>query len=93
VIQSFRCKDTEKIFLGEFTGKFPPDLLRPALRKITMLNAAERLDDLRSPPGNRLEPLKGDRRGRYSMRINKQFRLCFIWRGKDAYEVEIVDCH
>jgi proteic killer suppression protein len=58
-----------------------------------MLYAADRLDDLRSPPGNRLEPLKGDRRGRYSIRINEQFRLCFIWRGKDAYEVEIVDYH
>jgi proteic killer suppression protein len=93
VIQSFRCKDTEKVFLREFTGKFPPDLLRPALRKLTLLHAADRLDDLRSPPGNRLEPLRGDRRGRYSIRINEQFRLCFIWRGKDAYEVEMVDYH
>ncbi len=93
MIQSFRCKDTEKVFLREFTENFPPDLYRPALRKLTMLHAADRLDDLRSPPGNRLEPLKGDRQGRYSIRINEQFRLCFIWRGNDAYEVEIVDYH
>jgi len=93
VIQSFRCKDTEKLFLREFTKKFPTALHRPALRKLTMLNAAHRLDDLRSPPGNRLEPLKGNRQGQYSIRINEQFRLCFVWRGNDAYEVEIVDYH
>ena len=64
-----------------------------ALRKLWMLDAAERLEDLSLPPGNRLEALKGDRVGQHSIRINEQFRICFVWQGNDAYEVEILDYH
>jgi toxin HigB-1 len=71
----------------------PVNLQRSALRKLWLLDAAETLDDLRSPPGNRLESLKGDREGQYSIRINDQFRICFVWQENNAYEVEIVDYH
>jgi proteic killer suppression protein len=69
------------------------DLHRLALRKLLLLHAAESLDDLRSPPGNRLEALKGDRQGHHSIRINNQFRICFIWKEDGVHEVEIVDYH
>jgi toxin HigB-1 len=91
VIKSFRDKDTEKVFLREFTRKFDVKLRRIALRKLTILDAAEVLDDLRIPPENRLEKLSGDRSGQYSMRINDQWRICFRWRDGDAYDVEVVD--
>jgi toxin HigB-1 len=71
----------------------PAALRRAAQRKLTMLHAATRVEDLRSPPGNRLERLRGDREGQYSIRINEQFRVCFEWRDGDAYQVEIVDYH
>lgn len=71
----------------------PHDIQRRALAKLEILNAAERLDDLRIPPSNRLEKLTGDREGQYSIRINDQWRICFAWQGGDAHEVEIVDYH
>ena len=93
MIKSFKCRETERLFNRETCRKIPADLQRVALRKLWMLDAAESLEDLRSPPGNRLEALKGDREGQHSIRINAQFRICFVWQGNDAYEVEIVDYH
>jgi proteic killer suppression protein len=92
MIKSFRCKQTERLFNDESTGKFS-SISKVARRKLEMLNAAMSLDDLRSPPGNRLEVLKGDRLGQYSIRINEQWRICFIWSDGHAYSVEIVDYH
>ena len=93
MIKSFRDKETEKVFLRQFSRRLPPDLQRVAQRKLAMLDAAERLDDLRVPPGNRLEKLSGDRAGQYSIRISDRWRVCFEWIEGDAYEVEIVDYH
>jgi len=93
VIKSFKCKETEKIFGRFYSKKFPTDIQRAALRKLRMLNRAEDLNDLRVPPGNRLEALKGKRKGQYSIRINDQWRICFLWREKDSFDVEITDYH
>jgi proteic killer suppression protein len=93
VIRSFADRDTERLFARTPGRRFPADLHRVMLRKLVQLEAAERLDDLRIPPGNRLESLKGDRRGQYSIRVNDQWRVCFRWRDGHAYGVEIVDCH
>ena len=93
MIQSFRCQQTEKLFLRQVSSKFPANILRTAQRKLAILDAAESLDDLRIPPGNRLEKLKGDREGQYSIRINKQYRLCFNWDQGNAFDVEIIDYH
>lgn len=93
MIRSFGDKDTEGLFDGEPSRRLPPDIQRPARRKLKMLDAATSLLDLRSPWGNRLEPLKGDRAGQYSVRINERWRLCFRWDGRDAHEAEIVDYH
>jgi len=93
VIRSFRDKDTERAFNRLPARRLPSDLTRAARRKLLILNAAEKLLDLRIPPGNRLEKLSGDRRGQYSIRINERWRICFRWRGGDAYDVEIVDYH
>ena len=93
MIRSFKCKETEKIFNRYYSKKFPNDMQRVALRKLRMLNRAQALQDLRVPPGNRLEELKGNRKGQYSIRINDQWRICFRWSEGDAYEVEIVDYH
>ena len=93
MIKSFRDKETEKVFLRQFSRRFPKDLHRVVWRKLAILDAAERLEDLRIPPGNRLEKLKVDREGQYSIRINAQWRICFRRRGGDAYEIEIVDYH
>lgn len=93
MIQDFRCKETEKIWKGKSARRFPADIQRGALRKLTQLSAAGGLDDLRVPPGNRLEALKGDLAGRYSIRINDQWRICFVWKDGHAHEVEIVDYH
>jgi proteic killer suppression protein len=93
VIQSFRSRETEKIWKGTPSRKLPPDIQRAALRKLMILNQAENLNDLRVPPANRLEALKGDRSGRHSIRINDQWRICFLWQNGEAHEVEIVDYH
>jgi proteic killer suppression protein len=91
MIKSFRGRDTERLWKGQAVRKFQA-VRKVAYRKLDMLNAALRLDDLRSPPGNRLEALKGDRQGQHSIRINDQWRICFIWND-GAENVEIVDYH
>ena len=93
MIRSFRDKNTEQLFSRRFSRRFPSNLHRIARRKLAILDAAERLEDLRIPPGNRLKKLSGDREGQYSIRINYQWRVCFRWRGGDAYDVEIADYH
>jgi proteic killer suppression protein len=93
VIESFASKETEKIFLGKISGKFPVDIQRTARRKLLYLEDAEDLQDLQAPPGNRLEKLKGARAGQYSIRINDQWRICFEWVEDKARNVEIVDYH
>ncbi len=93
MIISFRCKETEKIFHGKFSRKLPQNIQRIAARKLEQLNAATILETLRVPPGNRLEALSRDRKGQYSIRINDQWRLCFVWRDGNALDVEIVDYH
>jgi proteic killer suppression protein len=93
VITSFADRDTERLFRREPVRRFPADLRRVMLRKLVAVDAAEALDDLRVPAGNRLEKLKRDRAGQYSIRINDQWRICFRWTGTDAADVEIVDYH
>jgi toxin HigB-1 len=93
VIRTFASKETEKIFHRQPVQKLPPNLRRVAQRKLLLLDAAEQLDDLLVPPGNRLEKLAGDRKGQHSIRINDQWRICFRWSEGDAYDVEIVDYH
>ena len=93
MIRSFRDRHAERVFAREPLRRWPAPLQRAALRKLLILDAAETLDDLRIPPGNRLEKLAGDRAGQHSIRINDQWRLCFRWREGDAYDVEIVDYH
>ena len=93
MIGSFADKETEKIFGRAFSRKLPADIQRIARRKLEILDAAENLNDLRIPPANRLEKLSGDREGQHSIRINDQWRICFVWRERDAYEVKIVDYH
>jgi len=93
MIKSFRDKETEKIFDRQFSGKLPQDIQRVARKKLVILDAAPKLNDLRIPPGNQLEALKGDRQGQHSIRINDQWRICFIWSDGDAYDVEIADYH
>jgi proteic killer suppression protein len=93
VIRSFRDRETEKVFERERSRRLPPDVQRRAHRKMLLLDAAEVLDDLRVPPGNRLERLSGDRSGQYSIRVNDKWRICFRWERGDAYDVEITDYH
>jgi toxin HigB-1 len=93
MIKSFKCKETEKIFNRNYSRKFSKDINELSLRKLRMINRALLINDLQVPPGNRLEKLKGDRAGQYSIRINDQFRICFNWSGQDAFNVEIVDYH
>lgn len=93
MIKSFKSTEAEKLFNREFSRKLPHDLQKTAVRKLWMLDAAESLNDLRLPPSNHLEPLKGDRKGQYSIRINEQWRICFAWSESDAHGVEIVDYH
>lgn len=93
MISSFKCKETQKLFHGQFSRKLPQDIQRIAARKLEQLHAATVLDTLRIPPGNRLEALSHDRQGQHSIRINSQWRLCFIWRDSNAFDVEIVDYH
>lgn len=101
MIRSFRDTETEKIFLNLVSRKFPADIQRTALRKLLYLNAAVSLHSLSVPPGNRLELLKGSRLGQYSIRVNNQWRICFVWQDAEpdrdipygVYNVEIVDYH
>ena len=92
MIRSFKCRETQALFEGRTTTRFT-NIRSVAERKLAMLHRAHRLDDLRAPPNNRLEALKGDRRDRHSIRINDQWRICFRFDGQDAFEVEIVDYH
>jgi len=93
VIRNFKDKETQKIFERQRSRKLPSEIQQVALRKLRMLNRAETLQDLRVPPGNRLERLTGNREGQYSIRINNQWRICFKWEEGDAIDVEIVDYH
>ena len=92
MIRSFRSKETEQLHARQRVKRFR-GIVRVAQRKLAQLEAAAELRDLSSPPGNRLEALRGDRKGQHSIRINDQWRICFVWRDGDAYDVEIVDYH
>jgi toxin HigB-1 len=93
VIRSFADREAETVWVGTSSRRLPADIQNVARRKLRMLNNASTLDDLRIPPANRLEALKGDRKGQYSIRINDQWRICFRWHEGDAHDVEIVDYH
>jgi proteic killer suppression protein len=93
VIRGFKDKEAERVWHGQRSRRLPHDIQAPARRKLRMLNNAQSTEDLRIPPANRLEALKGNRRGQYSIRVNDQWRVCFIWRDGDAHDVEIVDYH
>jgi toxin HigB-1 len=94
VIVSFKCSETRRIFEGFVSLHFPPDIQRVALRKLQMLGAAVSINDLRVPPKNCLKKLDGDRKGQYSIRINDQWRICFVLQGQGSFsDVEIVDYH
>lgn len=93
VIRTFKDKETQKIFDRQRSRKLPSNIQQVALRKLRMLNRAETIQDLRVPPANRLERLKGDREGQYSIRVNDRWRVCFDWKDGDALNVELVDYH
>ena len=93
MIRSFRDKQTEDAFNGLLRKGFPPDLIRIVRRKLRYLDAAAVLGDLRAPPGNRLEALRGDRAGQHSIRVNDQFRICFVWTNQGPSDVEFTDYH
>ena len=93
MIRSFKCRDTQKVFNYEQTLRWSEPVRNAALRRLYALEAATNLLDLRSPPSNRLEKLRGDRAGQYSIRINEQWRICFVWSQAGARDVEIVDYH
>lgn len=93
MIISFKCEETEKIYNRNFSRKFPHNIQRTAMRKLWMLHAAINVNDLRVPPANHLELLKGNKKGKYSIRVNDQWRICFCWAGGNAAEVEIIDYH
>lgn len=93
MIKSFRSKETELVYNEQFSRKLPKEIQQRALRKLQVLNAAGDLKDLKVPPANQLEALKGDRLGKWSIRINQQWRLCFRWEAGHAHDVEIVDYH
>lgn len=93
MIQSFADKPTETLWLGHRPPKLPPSIHKVALRKLTQLEASSSLGELRFPPGNHLEALKGNRAGQHSIRVNDQYRVCFRWDGQNAHEVEITDYH
>jgi proteic killer suppression protein len=93
MIKSFRDKDTEQLFARRVLRRFPSALRRAAWKRLAILDAAERLADLRIPPGNRLEKLSGDRADQHSIRINDQWRICFRWADGNAYDVEVTDYH
>lgn len=93
MIQSFADRRTEQIFRRHRIKGVSDDIQRMALRKILQIDAAEKIENLTIPPGNQLEKLKGDRKGQYSIRVNRQFRICFVWRDGEAHDVEFVDYH
>ena len=93
MIRSFADRDAEALFQGRFAKKLPHDIQRPAQRKLRLIHQAEELRDLAAPPGNRLEALRGNRKGQHSIRINDQWRICFVWKNGGAENVEIVDYH
>jgi proteic killer suppression protein len=93
VIKTFKDAETQRIYQRERSRKLPSDIQHVALRKLRMINNAININDLRVPPANRLEKLSGDREGQYSIRINDQWRICFIWKNGDALNVEITDYH
>jgi proteic killer suppression protein len=93
MIESFKCRETEKIFHRQFSKKRPHDIQKIAFRKLRMLNRSSAVQDLRVPPANKLEALSGNRKGQHSIRINNQWRICFKWQNGNAYDVEIVDYH
>lgn len=93
MIRSFACRETEKIWDGLRSRAFPSDMQDRALRKLRMIDAAQNVNDLRVPPSNHLEALKGKRKGQMSIRVNDQWRICFIWQDNEAHDVEIVDYH
>jgi proteic killer suppression protein len=93
VIRGFRDRETESVWKGDVSRRLPQDIQPVARRKLRMLNNARTLNDLRVPPANRLEALHGKRKGQHSIRINDQWRICFVWKDGDAHDVEIVDYH
>ncbi len=93
MIASFRDKETERLWQSGKSRRFPADLARRAFKKLAILNAAVALDNLKVPPGNQLEALRGDRTGQHNIRVNDRYRVCFVWRDRNAFEVEIVDYH
>ena len=93
MIESFRSREAEAIYRREYSRRLPNDIQKTAFRKLRMLNRSSTVEDLRVPPGNRLEALSGNRKGQHSIRINDQWRICFVWRNGGAHDVEIVDYH
>ena len=93
MIESFKCRETEKIFNRQFSKRLPTSIQKIAFRKLRMLNRSYTIQDLKVPPANRLKALSGKRKGQYSIRINDQWRICFKWQGGNVYDVEIVDYH
>ena len=93
MIKSFNCKETEKIYSRLFSQKLPHDIQKVAIKKLWILDAVTRLEELKIPPSNHLESLKDDRKGQHSIRINQQWRICFKWHDGNSYNVEIVDYH
>ncbi|OQY55127.1 MAG: type II toxin-antitoxin system RelE/ParE family toxin [Candidatus Parabeggiatoa sp. nov. 2] len=93
MIVTFKNTETEQLFNRRVSNKFPPNIQPRARKKLLMLDSATHLDELRIPPANRLEALKGDRKGQHSIRINDQWRICFVWKNENVYDVEIVDYH
>ena len=93
MIRSFHDADTERVFKRQFVRKFPHDIQQRAFKRLNAIDAAVKLEDLRLPPSNQLEALKGDRKGQHSIRINDQWRICFVWRSGHAEQVGIVDYH
>jgi proteic killer suppression protein len=93
MIKSFRCRETERIFRREFSRKFPRHIQERAFMRLNVIDAAVQIEDLYLPPSNRLEALKVERKGQYSIRINNRWRICFVWRNGNAEQVEIVDYH
>ncbi len=93
MIETFKCKETEKIFHREYSRKLPRDIQRVAFRKLRMIDRSITLNDLKVPPANRLERLSGKRKGQYSIRVNDQWRICFKWIDNNALAVEIIDYH